>query len=96
MLNTDTVMFIVLFVGLAVACIGIGVYVLMKVGEPKNPLLAEVEDNKKNSHQDKSGTTKQGLEARLEENNELITSFNKTESIQTKLKTIQDPSEKPE
>ena len=93
-MNFDAIMYILLITSLAAVCIGIGVFFIIQTGTSKNPLLIEVENDKKNHHENESSTSKQGFESTLEKQNQMISSWNKTEKMQSELKLMQVSSEK--
>ena len=78
-----------IFVCLAGICIGLGVLALMRSGEPKNALLAGIESEKKDMKKSNEEIRTEGLESRLGKNNQMISSFNKTEKTETELKLLQ-------
>lgn len=78
---------------LAIVCIGAGIFVLKKNGETKNPLLVELEEDKKISGGNVPSGEKVEVGTILDKNNKMLSTWNTTEKAQNQLKILQASGE---
>jgi len=93
MVGINGIMFLIVFVGLSIGGIVIGVKAIMKSEEVKNPLLDGLEEDKNHKKKNGQAGISEKFASNIEKNNKLVSSWDKTETMQNQLKLMQASAE---